>query len=613
MVTTNEEKDQRQEIVAEESDLVWEYEIAPYVLRVTELREGLYHPYAVRRGDNSLVESFGAMSEIADARRALKVWYHDRQQDLRPGEIVWIDRELLEPHPVNSRIYYSGGDGELRRRRDVEKRREELVNAPYERTIAVTTAGLIVAGNIHWFASEGLEGFKKLKCEVRTYNQAEEVQSVVLENASKDRSLAQKQAEALAVLHAQKVLAQERAMTARFGTGKEKQQALAEVGIAANKAAQILKENHVVSMSGKNLAKLDFVEQRIRAYKSSDPATGELLTQIKEKSLESAHSLLKDVPESHRQKVAQKAITEDLLGGGRGKKSVKKIFQEIRAEELSSEVSGSLEGLFAIAEAKGDEPDNNRLTPPEIIELVKEFYPDGFIDVFSELEKANIPAKKHISIVEDAYVVDWDWDDGRPGQIYSNIPWNQPGQVFARLEEQVKQGKVIEAVLVASNTILHNAVCQNFIAEHSPVVIPWRRGNGVKRLEFAPGSYLLRYNPQAAINNSNKDVIFLYYGARTDAFKQLFGHVGVPLITEATAVKRVFEFWEDAISRWHEGKDLEFKGLFLSYYEDDEGLFRVKINGEDVPNLSSEEEVTIKATAIAYAIINSEKYSPFNF
>lgn len=608
-------EDTEEGIVGGSPNLVWEYKASPYRLVVAEIREDLYHPYVVREGDGSLAVSFGAMGDVADARRCLKVWYHDQQQDLVSGQIVWVDRELLEPHPVNSRIYYEGEGGESKRVRDVDKRRTELQEQAYDRTITITTTGLVVSGNIHWYATQGMESFKKLKCEVRQYTQAEEVQAIVLENASKERSALQKQAEALAVLHAQRMLARQRQIASRHGTTQEKEAAKRDAGNAAQKAAEILKENNVVEMGEASLNKLDFITQRIKAYKKTHPRLARLLEQVKEKSLESANSLLKDVPESHRERVASVAIADDLLGAGRGKKSIKKIYQELKAEEIAKAgAPEGLEELFDFAKTKGDEPENNRLTPPEIIELLKEFYPDGkFIDVFAELEKSNIPAQKHISILEDAYSVDWCWDDGTPAAIYSNIPWNQPGQVFARLDDQVRQGKVVEAVLIASNTILHNATCQSFISEYAPVIIPWKRGNGVKRLEFAPGTYLLHHKPDAGTNNSNKDVIFLYYGQRQDAFKQIFGNIGTPLVTLSAAAKRVYKFWEEKIASWGETESFEFTGGFLSYKEDDEGLFRVFINGELVSGLCAEEEDVIKAMALGYAMVRSHEFSPFDF
>lgn len=590
----------------------WGHDAGVYGLRVGKLANGMYHPYVLK--DDRLVISFGGMRHLADARRAVKSWYHDQVQDLEPGGVALVPIDLLEPHPINPRIYYSGAGGEERRMRDVTQRVEELKDAAetgvrYERTVKVNPLGLIISGNIHWYAAQQLDDYYIMRCEVKELNRAQEIQAIVLENVSKVRSQGQQEAEALAIFAAQKVLAQRRRAWANSGRTTQRAKALADRGRAAQRTVELLKTAGV-TYSETYLQKLAFLDKQIEVYEKEDPPLATALVKLKEKSLEAAHQLLKDVPETHRIAVAEKAITEDLVGGGRNKKSIKKIYVDLAAQEaktISIAENPWLPDLFAIATARGDEPESNTLTPSLIVDLLREFYTDPFVDVFAELEKANIPAKKHISILEDAYEVDWGWDDGLSAPIYAYIPENEPAKTFARLKEQLLQKKVSEAVIVANSAVLHNVVCQTLVDDFNPVIIPWKRGHGVKRLEFAPASYLQYYKPEAEAEN--KDVVIMYIGDRAQQFKSVFGFYGSSLVSDASTHKRVFSYWQDTIASWEES-EMELRGAFLRVRELPSGLWEVIVNGQEIPGLTAKEQGVAKAMAIAYVLCSSE-LSPF--
>jgi hypothetical protein len=577
----------------------WEFKVKDYQLIVGRTPKGFYHPYILK--EDMFLMSFGAMKELADARRAVKAWYHTEEQDLSPGGICQVARDLLEPIPVNRRVYYAGELGETRHAEDVTEMVKALGSeSSYLSTLLVDELGGIVSGEIRWQAlgDESLrERYIDLNVEVKTYpTQWEKIQALVLENRSKKRTKEQVEAEQLAVYAAEKELAKWRMAHSRLLGGEVSR------STAAVAAAKKLNDAGI-EVSPNKLKRISYVNGLISRLKDKD--LQKKLKIIATKSPEAAYSVFKEVDDADRSAVVEEMVNEGNFGSGRGKKSVKAIYAEVKARDLQSSAADSgLKSLYEIAKGKDDDPENNRLTPGPIIELVEDLYGGEIdVDVFAELEKANIPAKKHISIIEDAFATDWCLDDGSPAKIFANIPWKIPSDSIKRLRSQIQEGHVSEAVVIASNTILHAADCLAFIEDFSPVILPWRRGNGTKRLDFKPGSYLLYCKPEAVSGNSNKDVVFLYYGEQQQRFQELFSMHGLPLLTEQAAANRVYSFWDNLLDRWKDGQPVEVKGIVLDVRPTENGLWAVWADQEQVRGMDcAVSETEAKCWAIAYAI-----------
>ncbi|NEP14526.1 MAG: hypothetical protein F6K14_30880 [Symploca sp. SIO2C1] len=235
--------------------------------------------------------------------------------------------------------------------------------------------------------------------------------------------------------------------------------------------------------------------------------------------------------------------------------------------------------------AKGDDPKNNRLTPPIIIDNCLEVVGmDEFdYDVFADLTNLDhIPSKYQYSIREDftARSKEGEYINKAEGTIFANIPWNRQSDAFNAIAYWIKQDKIQKAFIVSQASCLNINTTQKIIKDHDMVVASWKG-----RLEYEPGN-ILYYDCQfpsdgsdpkiPSAKNQRYETVILFYTKSLEE-KLKFERVFSPhaLVTfQRSAIAEVLVESDEKISKpvWV-GNDCNWQGFCMRVEQTSEGLW----------------------------------------
>lgn len=177
--------------------------------------------------------------------------------------------------------------------------------------------------------------------------------------------------------------------------------------------------------------------------------------------------------------------------------SVKVAIAEVNQRIIPKEESDILKQM----KEKGDNPNDNRKTPKEFIELASDVLGVMDIDAFAMATDPDwIPAAKCYTILDDA------WSQTFEGNVFANPPFSKASEAIALMDEHIRNGGIKKLFLILPAGVLSTKSFHSLAKDHNPCVyFP------SKRLAFEPGE-LLRAEKDSVTTGSNREpsVIVLY-------------------------------------------------------------------------------------------------------
>lgn len=167
----------------------------------------------------------------------------------------------------------------------------------------------------------------------------------------------------------------------------------------------------------------------------------------------------------------------------------------------------------ATAESNGQSAKKNTdcwYTPPEIVELVRQTL--GFIDLDPCADnRKHVPAKVHYTEADNGLTREW------AGKVFMNPPYSCPGKWIAKLQAEFDSGRVTEAIALvpaATDTKWLSPLLS------TQAICFWK--GTIKFLDTD-------YQPKLPARQSH---VFVYWGAESTKFKQVFHERGAIFIPE---------------------------------------------------------------------------------
>ena len=187
--------------------------------------------------------------------------------------------------------------------------------------------------------------------------------------------------------------------------------------------------------------------------------------------------------------------------------SVKVAIAEVNAAIIPKEESEILKQMREL----GDNPNDNRKTPKEIIELAQGCMKGVDIDAFAMATDPEwVGAAKSYTILDDA------WKQEFEGRVFANPPFSKASDAIALLDKHVRSGGIKKLFLILPSGVLSTKNFHSFVKAHNPCVyLP------NKRLAFEAGELLLAEKANASVDSNREPSVILFYSTEIDDYTAL--------------------------------------------------------------------------------------------
>lgn len=184
--------------------------------------------------------------------------------------------------------------------------------------------------------------------------------------------------------------------------------------------------------------------------------------------------------------------------------SVKVAIAEVNNKIIPREESKILQQM---RDAK-DNPNDNRKTPKEIIELAQGCMKGIDIDAFAMATDPEwVGAAKSYTILEDA------WKQEFEGRVFANPPFSKASDAIALMDKHIRSGDIKKLFLVLPSGILSTKNFHALVKAHNPCVyLPNRR------LSFEPGELLLAEKSNASVDSNREPSVIILYSTEIDDY-----------------------------------------------------------------------------------------------
>ncbi|NEP57957.1 MAG: hypothetical protein F6K31_13195 [Symploca sp. SIO2G7] len=581
-----------------------------------EKEEGFCFPSLWDNGQ--IVWSGGCVKSFDKARNMATIAYNRYTRIFEEEGLAQVDPDFLIRLPYNELIYVNNSS-------NIDRLVEELgVEQPELLPLTVDQWGIIIDGNSRHAAVEILNSqseqekkFPRIPIEIRRFeDELERLQALKLRNSYRAKSRIQLLIEAQLAVQIEAQLAKKR-MQAGVKLDKRRR----SIDTVANR----------LGVGAKSLRSGFGALEAIQKVKESHPELARKWARLLEDASSKTALDIEGVPLEDREAVIDKLYDED--GVIRKKVSVERAYQELKAERLrelekakkkdeteksssksstksssqsstpstastdNSEVTEELEEseLVRLAQIKtqrelGDKASDNWYTPKEVVNLVIEVLGEIDLDAFADLGK-RIPAKKHYTIVDDAFLKKNHWE----GSVFANILYSDQTKCLQEASREIASGHTKTGIYLCESGVLFNKRTQDVIEKHEMSICIWRG-----KIEFVPGDLLLEENPDVVGSSSRINSVFLLYGdeLKKRHFEEIFSVYG-GVYHDASYFLNQYVNPIDAIRQinWKSGKAV-FGDIKMTVRQEDD-LWIAEADGKTIDSLVSEDEAQIYAIAIA--------------
>lgn len=184
--------------------------------------------------------------------------------------------------------------------------------------------------------------------------------------------------------------------------------------------------------------------------------------------------------------------------------SVKVAIAEVNAAIIPKEES---EILQQMRDAK-DNPNDNRKTPKDIIELAQGCMKGVDIDAFAMASDPEwVVAAKCYTILDNA------WKQEFEGRVFANPPFSKASEAITLLDKHIRSGGIKKLFLVLPSGVLSTKSFHALVKDHNPCVyLP------NKRLSFEAGELLLAEKSNASVDSNREPSVIVFYSTEVDDY-----------------------------------------------------------------------------------------------
>lgn len=184
--------------------------------------------------------------------------------------------------------------------------------------------------------------------------------------------------------------------------------------------------------------------------------------------------------------------------------SVKVAIAEVNQQIIPKEESDILKQMREL----GDNPNDNRKTPKEIIELASDVLGVMDIDAFAMAsDPDHIPAAKCYTILDDA------WKQDFVGNVFANPPFSKSSEAIALLDKHIRNGGVKKLFLILPSGVLSTKNFHSLVKDHNPCVyLP------NKRLGFEAGELLLAEKGSVTTDSNREPSVIVFYSTEVEDY-----------------------------------------------------------------------------------------------
>ncbi|HEY9598379.1 MAG TPA: DNA N-6-adenine-methyltransferase [Cyanophyceae cyanobacterium] len=184
--------------------------------------------------------------------------------------------------------------------------------------------------------------------------------------------------------------------------------------------------------------------------------------------------------------------------------SVKVAIAKVNATIIPKEESDILKQM----REKGDNPNDNRKTPKEIVELGSDVLGVMDIDAFAMASDPDwIPAAKCYTVFDDA------WKQEFEGNVFANPPFSKASEAIALMDKHIRNGGIKKLFLILPSGVLSTKNFHSFVKDHNPCVyLP------SKRLAFEPGELLLAEKGNVTTDSNREPSVIVFYSTSVEDY-----------------------------------------------------------------------------------------------
>lgn len=630
--------------LSEKDEPEWFKSNGSYFMSVSKV-DDKYMP--TLRKNRNYIWGGGLYNDLARAKDAVVIAYHQDSKDLVDGSRQEIDIELLVNHPKNAEIYHADEYESLIAQIDVEE--------PWIERLEINTQGEIIHGNRRKKAvtiindralKEGnAKRFSALPIEVVHFDsELDELKRLLLHNQTRKKTNSVRTLEGLLLLEIEKELGKQRKSIAKKKERTEEEQALLDDNKGVRSTQKVA--TAVGYGSASTFENSTNVITAITEVREKDPQLAdEWLKVHDQKSIKTASDVLK-IPDELKKEVCER------INSTQGRVNVARIASEIKAEKAKQKASQaihnngelSLKETISLLKALGDKPNDNWFTPEALVKLCLRVCDlDEFdVDMFADLGR-RVPALRHITIEIDAFKTDCKEYQASPTNVvFGNILYSDQARCFTRIDQQISSGQITTGFWIAESGAMHSKVCQEVLDKHNMTVCFWRGSKEESadkdlkksRISFVPGDYLLAFlkygknrkeddnwiqdvpdnivpedldDLRGKNDNNRFNSLIVFYGEDKEAFYNVFSEFG--RISFSKKDLAIATTTNTASPEWKEGTtNVNGKSVFAADIATFMGRELAIISNED-PNLEDVYDIVVDGKVIFSTVEDSISFA----
>lgn len=184
--------------------------------------------------------------------------------------------------------------------------------------------------------------------------------------------------------------------------------------------------------------------------------------------------------------------------------SVKVAIAEVNSKIIPKEESDILQQMREL----GDNPNDNRKTPKEIVELAQGCMKGVDVDAFAMATDPEwVGAAKSYTILDDAFKQEFE------GRVFANPPFSKASDSIALMDKHIRSGGIKKLFLILPSGVLSTKNFHALVKAHNPCVyLPNRR------LSFEPGELLLAEKSNASVGSNREPSVIIFYSTEIDDY-----------------------------------------------------------------------------------------------
>lgn len=184
--------------------------------------------------------------------------------------------------------------------------------------------------------------------------------------------------------------------------------------------------------------------------------------------------------------------------------SVKVAIAEVNQQIIPKEESEILKQMREL----GDNPNDNRKTPKDIIELAQGCMKGIDLDAFAMATDPEwVGAAKSYTILDDAFKQEFE------GRVFANPPFSKASEAIALMDKHIRNGGIKKLFLILPSGVLSTKSFHAMVKDHNPCVyLP------NKRLSFEAGELLLAEKSNASVDSNREPSVIVFYSTEVDDY-----------------------------------------------------------------------------------------------